>query len=419
MSEGTPRAGKSNGNGATPPPSPLSEDDYGNNWLAACQTGRRNTEPRPNLYNAVLAIQHDPHWRGVFGFDEMLQTSVRRDGSKPLEDPDYVEALHWMHEHGLETMGIEAARMAVEHCARKHRFHPLRDYLTNLEWDGEGRLTEWLARYVGTTADNYHASIGYWFLLSMVARVMQPGCKCDYMMVLEGPQGIRKSEVCAILGGEYFSDTLPDLSGDQVRVSMHIRGKWLIEVAELHAFSRVELTRLKSFLTTKVEQYTPKFARKEVYEPRQGVLMGTTNKDTWSRDETGARRFWPVVCGTIDAEALRANRNQLFAEAMHEFRIGRQWHPDPDFELKVIKPIQDARYEGDAWEDPIQVFLASRLRTTVMEVAKDCLGFQTANLQARDQQRIVAILRQAKWGQQRGAKGTRYWAPLAPGWVTG
>lgn len=384
-------------------------------------------EPLVNLANAMTALRDAPELDKCLGFDEMQQAAVllaalpdRPDDRLPraLQDADVSVVQEWLQRHELRRISADVTRQAMEHRARERPFHPVRDYLSGLEWDNVPRLHYWLRTYLNVKDSEfdrkYISQIGLMFMVSMVARIMQPGCKYDYMLVLEGDQGAKKSSLCEVLAGQWFSDDMPHIGTDAVRLSMHLRGKWLVEAAELSTLDKSEVEELKAFITRRIERYIPKYGRKEVVEPRQCVLVGTTNKDTYLRDETGARRFWPVQVGAIDAAELARDRDQLFAEAVVRYRAGEPWWPDEAFEAQYIKPQQNARYELDAWEQAIETWIKTQYirRTTILDVARDALGFQVPRLGTADQRRIGAVLTHLGW--QRGARGTggiRYWEP--------
>ena len=268
------------------------------------------------------------------------------------------------------------------------------------------------------------------FLISMVARIYKPGCKVDYMMILEGEQGLLKSLACNMLAGGYFSDQLPDITNKEA--FQHLRGKWLIEVAELHNYKRTDIDHFKAFLTRQVERYRPPWGHKEVHEPRQSVFVGTTNRALYLRDVTGNRRFWPVKTGEIKLDWLRGNRDQLLAEAVALYRRGIPWWPDREFERQTIREEQEARFEPDAWEEPIQRYLdtlPAPKRTTILDVALHALGFEDGppiatqyqpypargtpinRLGPGDQQRIAAVLTHLKWMPKRSSSA-RWWEPI-------
>jgi predicted P-loop ATPase len=379
---------------------------------------KEGDKPVPNLHNAVVVLSEEPEFRDLFAYDEMLHAAILMRGlggepgfkPRPLTDADVGRMQKRIQALALLRLSKDVIHQAVGVVADDHRFHPLRDYLSSLVWDGTPRLATWLTNYLGVEHNPYTVNVGTMFLISMVARVYQPGCKVDHLLVFEGAQGELKSTTCRILGGEWFSDNLPDISKAGKDVSQHLRGKWLIEVDEMHAMNRAEAAQLKSFITRQVERYRPSYGRLEVIEPRQCVFVGTTNKEAYLRDETGGRRFWPLKVGTIKIATLESDRDQLFAEATARYRGGTHWWPDKDFEREFIMPEQAARYEGDVWEDPIRVYLEIKDRVTVGQIARDVFSFDNAKIGTADQRRIAAVLEQLGWHRlPKDRQGNRYW----------
>lgn len=279
---------------------------------------------------------------------------MAQDGPRELTDSDYTAVSAALaRSHGL-SFSVQQVSAAIQSVAAENAYHPIRDYLTGLKWDGVPRLDHWLHDYLGADESDYTAGVGRMFLVGLVARVMKPGCKNDYMLILEGQQGIRKSTACRVLaGGRYFSDNLPPIRDANKDLSQHLSGKWLIEMAEMSATSRADAESLKAFLTRTEETYRPAYGRNEVTQPRQCVFIATTNKTEYLRDATGDRRFWPVKCGQngepCDIKGLQAARDQLFAEAFHLYKHDEKYWPDSDFEAEHIRPEQAKRYDDHPW----------------------------------------------------------------------
>lgn len=392
-------------------------------WIKNCQKNQ-NGEPLPNLANGLLALREDARLRDLFAYDEMLRAAILTQPvpsrnieeipemlPRAIRDTDVTAVQEMLQLAGLRRISKDAIHQAVDLRAQERAFHPVRDYLNALVWDGKPRLRSCLSRYFGAEDSPYTAQIGTMFMIAMVARIFEPGAKCDYMLVLEGPQGARKSTACAILGGEWFSDNLPDIRSAGKDVAQHLNGKWLIEVAEMSALDKAEAAALKAFITRTTERYRPSFGRKEVIEPRQCVFIGTTNKTAYLRDETGGRRFWPVKVGSIDTDALSRDRDHLFAEAVALYRQGVRWWPDGTFEAEHIKPQQDARYEADAWEEAINGYLGSFSQVTVLQVAREALHIDTPKLGTADQRRIAAAMERCGWTQGNRTMYGRFWVP--------
>ncbi len=389
--------------------------DWPQSWIDDCQK-TDNGKPIPNLASASAGMSFDLALKNVLSYDEMARTiciiDKKSDNNfteiiRPILDNDVNIIQVYLQLCGLTRVARETVVQAIEMRARERSFHPVRSYLEGLEWDGEARLGGWLNAYLGVEAGPYAAGIGTMFLIAMVARIMRPGCKADYMLILEGPQGAMKSTACATLAGGWFSDNLPDLSkSDPVRLSMHLRGKWLIEIAELASFDMEETHALKEFLTQTQERYLPKFGRNEVHEPRQCLFIGTTNESVYLKDETGGRRFWPVTCGDIDIPALARDRDQLFAEAIHLYQSGTPWWPSREFEAEHIKPEQEKRFDSDAWENLIRHHLIGQHEVTIFDIATGPLEILKSAIHNGTTRRISKILKNLGWKSRHTMSGT-------------
>lgn len=378
-------------------------------WLRNAQ---RDDKGRPigNLVNAMLAMRQAEELSGALAYDEMLAAPVLLralpcvapdqldavEEPRPVRDTDVSTIQEWLQYAGLPRLSKDTCHQAVDLSAQEHAFHPVRRFLRALRWDGTKRLDTWLATYLGSDANLYTAGIGSMFMTALVARIFSPGAKADYMLVLEGPQGARKSTACAILGDPWFSDNLPDITSGK-DVSQHLTGKWLIEISELSALSKAESHSLKAFVSRPVERYRPSYGRKEVIQPRQCVFIGTTNKSAYLRDETGGRRFWPVKVGGVDTKALQQARDQLLAEAVERYHAGGRWWPDERFERNHIAPEQEARFEADVWEETIGEFLGSKDKILVGQVAREALHIETPRINTADQRRITTIMERLGW----------------------
>jgi predicted P-loop ATPase len=400
-----------------PPPPP---GGYASWWD---KLRRDNGRVIPDLANVLIALREDQALAFAMAFNEMRQRSIAMTewpraaralaGEKPpheIGDDDITRLQEWLQHMGLPRIGREIVSQAVEAFARERRVHPIRDWLNALESDGGDLRQNWLSVCLGVPDDPYHRAIGKMFLTSMVARIFEPGCKCDYMIVLEGPQGEEKSRFCRALAGgdEYFSEHLPRIDSDAIRLSMHLRGKWLIEVSELSAFLKADPEAMKHFVSQQNEQYTPKYGRSEVREPRQCVFIGTTNEDEYIRDVTGGRRYWPIKVRFVNVDRLERMRSQLFAETVLAYRANEAWWPDRTFEKEHITPVQDARQWEDALTERVAEIIESLSEVSLGHLGMR-LGFDNTKFDMTSQKRVAAILRKAGWRRGYNLAGQKLW----------
>ena len=239
------------------------------------------------------------------------------DGYGPALDDDATTRL-WLaiDEQFKFRPQIEFFDRVLSDHARQNTFHPVIDYLDGLRWDGVARIDRWLTTYGGAGETDYTRAVGALFLVAAVRRVRRPGVKFDEMLVLESKQGKDKSTALKVLAvrDEWFTDDLP-LNAEGKRVIEALSGKWIVEAGELNGMKKGSAAHLKGFLSRSHDKGRLSYDRREREVPRQCVIVGTTNDSRYLHDTTGNRRFWPVAVGVFDVDALRRDRDQLWAEA--------------------------------------------------------------------------------------------------------
>jgi predicted P-loop ATPase len=388
-------------------------------------------------------LTNDEAFAGALVFDEFAQeVRVNRrlpwdePGTplpRPWEDADDVRCAEWLQRREINVAPAIVGR-SVAAVARDFRVHPVRDYLTSLVWDGIPRLERWVVTHLGAADTKLNRAFGSLWMISAVARIMQPGCKADHMLTLEGAQGTSKSTALRLLAGTaWFTDELAEIGSKDAAQQM--RGVWIIEIAELDAISRAEVSRIKAFLTRTVDRYRPPYERYVIDVPRSCVFAGSVNPDTYLRDETGNRRFWPVRCGTINLDAIARDRDQLWAEAVAMYSAGAVWWlTDPEL-IAQASAEQEARFQSDAWDELIERWLVTAKQrvnkgygsyddwrdeevprpspltdAAIGEILREAIGLDPAKWTRADQMRVSAYLKRNGWERYRvQAAGAREW----------
>jgi Virulence-associated protein E/Bifunctional DNA primase/polymerase, N-terminal/Primase C terminal 2 (PriCT-2) len=300
-------------------------------------------------------------------------------------------------------------RDAIETLCLERRFDPVLDYLDTLQWDGIPRLDGWLSIWLGATDNALNRAISRLSLIAAVRRARDPGIKFDQIIVLEGKQGAGKSEAIRILAGsENFSDQ-KILGVDDRKQQELTEGVWLYEIAELTGLKQAALEHVKAFVSRMVDRARPAYGHYTTRQPRRTVFFGSTNHETYLNDDTGNRRFWPVLVGRIDLRGLSEARDQLWAEASaREARGETHFLPESLWELAASE--QESRVAIDPWEDPIRRYLEAKALVTNIELNAVLVDNQFLRMEAREvgmyeHSRAARILRKLKFERYRQREG--------------
>ncbi|MGH7297928.1 MAG: VapE domain-containing protein, partial [Polyangiaceae bacterium] len=365
----------------------------------------------PSTHNALLVLRNDGRIKGLLAQDDMLGVPVVRRqppwGShdwateREFSDSDAVRLAAWFDEQYGMKLATKTLHEIVDAAAADHRFHPVRDWLESLVWDGTPRLSTWLNEILGAASLPFVAVVSRKSLIQMVARAYEPGCLAKSVVVLEGKQDERKSTATRELvpNPTWWTDQLPaDLSDKDA--SQNLRGVWDMELPELVSKKRSDIDSVKAFLSRLVDRYRPSFGRRTISVRRSCVFWGTTNEDTYLVDATGNVRWWPVRVGVvrkIDVEKLKELREQLFAEAVVAYKAKEPWWLHTEEEQALAREETEARRHPDAWEPKFAEALAPLERTTIPDLLGTTLDIAVKAQTQADMQRAARILQRFGW----------------------
>lgn len=388
---------------------------------------------KPNsLQNFALLLQYEARFAGVFAWNDFakhvfimrrppwdISTNPGKWQPRKMTDPDVTSTACWLEYCGMSPKRNDIGAV-IDRVAQHNKYDPLLQHLNALQWDGHARLSgsqgddptpPWLTKYMGAADTAENRAFGRKWMIGAVARALQPGCKVDTMLVIEGPQGLKKSTALRVLADAIvpglFTDEISDPNSKDA--AMQMQGAWIIEIAELDAFRRAEITQIKAWLSRQTDRFRRPYGKIVEDFERRCIFAGTVNPIGigYLKDPSGGRRFWPFEAGKIDLDALKADAQQLWAEAVAAFKDGEAWWLDED-ESVYAKIAQEARYEEDPYNEMIDTFIANRTTVSLIEVMKDALEIPPERRNAIVAKRVASHLHSRGWARIADGKKTYY-----------
>jgi hypothetical protein len=396
--------------------------------------------PKASVDNVRRLLMGSAEWNGVLAYNLRKDCTVLlapppfEDSYKgpprgypcAYQDVDDMRIVSWLASKHEMQAHPSMVPPAVSVIAHQNAFDPIVDYLNGLEWDGTPRLDTWLIDYLGVEDSHYGRRVAAMWMIAAVARALDPGCKADCVLSIEGEQGKRKSMTLETLAGglEYFREGIGDIRSKDTWMAM--QSAWIIELRELANVSNREAEAVKNFLDRRNDHYRGSYDRRPSDHRRRCIFAATTNQLSYLNDETGARRWWPVRARKTDLDRLRAVRDQLWAEAVARYHAREPWWveaDDPDFVAE-----QEARFESDSWETTIEAALKSGARSldvhnaksspipancqkvTVTQVLEHVFGEPSSRHQPAAQKRVGRVLTRLRW-ESKSVNGERAWRP--------
>ena len=363
-------------------------EDYNDEWKAELEY-TKSGKLLCNIANIILILENDPALAGHIVHDLFTGMDSAKDGlpwnknANQWTDTDDANLRVWLEKH-YDITGKEKIADALTAVLTRHSYHPIRDYLSGLTWDGVSRLDRIIIDYMGAEDSELNRAMSRKHFVAAVARVFNPGCKYDYCLIMSGAEGIGKSTLLRVMGGKWFNDSITTLEGKEGMEQL--RRAWVVELGELSSIKRSDVEQVKAHLSKQVDIYRAAYARRVLEHPRQCVFCGTTNEALFLKGDTGNRRFWviPVVAELRKyrdwSEAIRRDRDQLWAEAVHYYKQGEPLYLSEELEAQAKQRQQDFNDDND---DPIVAMLDKYLNT-LLPVNWDTMDIQARRSYLRD-----------------------------------
>lgn len=339
------------------------EEQENADWIKQMDCDKKGNA-KSTAANIMLVLENDPKlkghlWHDLFSGFDLVKGGLPWDKSATQWSGRDDANLRYYFDSVYGITGKDKIKDCKDALLTKYRVHPIRDYLNALVWDGVPRLERLIIDYIGAEDTPLNRAMTKKHFTAAVARIMEPGCKYDYCLIMTGAEGIGKSTLLGIMGGEWFNDSLTTTEGKEGMEQL--RRSWIIELAELSSIRRSDVEQVKNYITRRDDIYRAAYGTVVEKHPRQCVFFGTTNETYFLKGDTGNRRFWIIDvnkdlrrCGNT-AEALRADRDQLWAEAVQLYRDGELLYLPDALE-------QEARQKQVAYNDDVDDPMAEMLR---------------------------------------------------------